>query len=406
MMHKPLLGVKIVDLSMYVAGPAAARMMGEWGADVIKVEPLKGDNNRPAGRMMGMPIDDSNNPHNEVFNANKRSLALDLKQSEGKAILERLLSESNVFLTNFRTRALEELGLDYESVSARHPHIIWCQVTGFGTEGPQANDPGFDTVAFWARSGAMGDLPEKDTAPIPPLIAFGDMLTSETVCAGVGAALYQQARTGRGEKVMVSLYSNASWALGVGVQSTQYGDEYPKTRKNAVSPLVNSYRCADGVWIYMCVIDHERYYNAVMRAIDREDLVDHPLYSDLAACKPVTPELIRVIEEGFQRYDHQEMHRRLTEADVAHSYIDKIKDIIHDAQALENHYVYPYTMRDGSTCIGPATPIKFGTVEDPEHRLSPLVGEHTVEILLEYGYSREEIDALLARKVVGVYAKE
>lgn len=205
---------------------------------------------------------------------------------------------------------------------------------------------------------------------------------------------------------MVSLYSNAIWALGVGVQSTQYGDEYPKTRKNAVSPLVNSYRCADGVWIYMCVIDHERYYNAVMRAIDREDLVDHPLYSDLAACKPVTPELIRVIEEGFQRYDHQEMHRRLTEADVAHSYIDKIKDIIHDAQALENHYVYPYTMRDGSTCIGPATPIKFGTVEDPEHRLSPLVGEHTVEILLEYGYSREEIDALLARKVVGVYAKE
>ena len=367
MMHKPLLGVKIVDLSMYVAGPAAARMMGEWGADVIKVEPLKGDNNRPAGRMMGMPIDDSNNPHNEVFNANKRSLALDLKQSEGKASLERLLSESNVFLTNFRTRALEKLGLDYESVSARHPHIIWCQVTGFGTEGPQANDPGFDTVAFWARSGAMGDLPEKDTAPIPPLIAFGDMLTSETVCAGVGAALYQQARTGRGEKVMVSLYSNA---------------------------------------IYMCVIDHERYYNAVMRAIDREDLVDHPLYSDLAACKPVTPELIRVIEEGFQRYDHQEMHRRLTEADVAHSYIDKIKDIIHDAQALENHYVYPYTMRDGSTCIGPATPIKFGTVEDPEHRLSPLVGEHTVEILLEYGYSREEIDALLARKVVGVYAKE
>lgn len=276
MMHKPLLGVKIVDLSMYVAGPAAARMMGEWGADVIKVEPLKGDNNRPAGRMMGMPIDDSNNPHNEVFNANKRSLALDLKQSEGKAILERLLSESNVFLTNFRTRALEKLGLDYESVSARHPHIIWCQVTGFGTEGPQANDPGFDTVAFWARSGAMGDLPEKDTAPIPPLIAFGDMLTSETVCAGVGAALYQQARTGRGEKVMVSLYSNAIWALGVGVQSTQYGDEYPKTRKNAVSPLVNSYRCADGVWIYMCVIDHERYYNAVMRAIDREDLVDHP----------------------------------------------------------------------------------------------------------------------------------
>ena len=84
MMHKPLLGVKIVDLSMYVAGPAAARMMGEWGADVIKVEPLKGDNNRPAGRMMGMPIDDSNNPHNEVFNANKRSLALDLKQSEGQ----------------------------------------------------------------------------------------------------------------------------------------------------------------------------------------------------------------------------------------------------------------------------------------------------------------------------------
>ena len=403
---KPLEGVKVVDLTTYLAAPTTVRVLGEWGADCIKIESHKGDPARTQGAVFNMPFTDDENLAFDVANLNKKFITLNLKTEKGMEVCYKLLEEADVFVTNTRTKSLVKLGLDYESVSARHPHIIWCQVTGFGTEGPQANDPGFDTVAFWARSGAMGDLPEKDTAPIPPLIAFGDMLTSETVCAGVGAALYQQARTGRGEKVMVSLYSNAIWALGVGVQSTQYGDEYPKTRKNAVSPLVNSYRCADGVWIYMCVIDHERYYNAVMRAIDREDLVDHPLYSDLAACKPVTPELIRVIEEGFQRYDHQEMHRRLTEADVAHSYIDKIKDIIHDAQALENHYVYPYTMRDGSTCIGPATPIKFGTVEDPEHRLSPLVGEHTVEILLEYGYSREEIDALLARKVVGVYAKE
>ena len=403
MMGKPLSGIKVVDFSMYVAGPTAGRMMGEWGADVIKVEPLTGDNNRPAGRMMGMPIDDRNNPHNEMFNANKRSLALNMKSEAGRAVMEKLLSEANIFLTSFRTKALGKMGLDYDAVSQRHPHLIWCQVTGFGTQGPQASNPGFDTVAFWARSGAMGDLPEKDTAPIPPLIAFGDLLTSETLCAGACAALYQQAKTGRGEKVMVSLYSNALWALGVGVQSTQYGDEYPKSRKNAVSPMSNSYCCKDGVWIFMCVIDHERYYNAVMKAIEREDLIDHPVYSDLSTCKLVAPEFIRILEDGFSKWDHNEMHERLTKADVAHSLIHKIKDAIHDEQALANHYVYPYTMRDGSSCIGVAPPIKFGKVEAPEHRLAPLIGEHSVEILRQYGYTEAEIQRLIEEHVVGVY---
>ena len=177
-MFKPLKGVKVIDLTYFVAGPGAARILADWGADVIKVEPGFGDPGRWTGATMSCPTEKDCNPFYTIYNMNKRGIALNLKKDEGKAILDKILETADVFVSSYRTGALKRLGLDYDSLSKKYPHLIWAQINGFGDFGPAKDNAGFDTVAFWARSGAMIDLTEKDTSPINPLIGFGDATTS------------------------------------------------------------------------------------------------------------------------------------------------------------------------------------------------------------------------------------
>lgn len=160
MTNTPLKGIRVVDFTVAGAGPAAGKMLADWGADVIKIEPLDGENGRFTGLTLCMRADEEQNPHEELKDGNKRGIPLNLKDPRGMEVMDKLLSTANIFISNYRLRALTKLGLDYEAMSARHPHIIWGILTGFGTEGPVANNPGFDTVAFWARSGAMIDLCE------------------------------------------------------------------------------------------------------------------------------------------------------------------------------------------------------------------------------------------------------
>ena len=158
-MNQPLKGVKVIDLTYFVAGPGSARILADWGADVIKVEPDFGDPGRKTGATMTMPVDDNaSNPFYSIYNCNKRGISINLKEEKGLEIMDRLLKDANVFISSYRTGALKRLGLDYETMSKKHPHIIWGQINGFGDYGPAKDNPGFDTVAFWARSGAMIDI--------------------------------------------------------------------------------------------------------------------------------------------------------------------------------------------------------------------------------------------------------
>ena len=275
-MLQPLKGVKVIDLTYFVAGPGAARILADWGADVIKVEPSFGDPGRGTGATMSCPIEKDCNPFYTAYNANKRGLSLNLKSEEGKAVLDKLLETADVFVSSYRTGALKRLGLDYDSLSKKFPHLIWAQINGFGDFGPAKDNAGFDTVAFWARSGAMIDITEKDTSPVNPLIGFGDATTSCSLSGGICAALYQKAKTGRGCKVMISLFAQAIWSESAGMVSTQYGDEYPKTRKNPGSPVMDTFKSSDDKWFYMSILEPDRYNNALFKELGREDLVDHP----------------------------------------------------------------------------------------------------------------------------------
>ncbi len=402
MLNKPLDGVKVIDLTYFVAGPGTAKILADWGADVIKVEPSFGDPGRKTGATMTMPVDDNNNPFYSTYNSNKRGLSINLKSEAGIEIMDSLLKEANVFVSSYRTGALKRLGLDYETLSQKHPHLIWAQINGFGDFGPAKDNAGFDTVAFWARSGAMLDIAEKNTTPINPPIGFGDATTSCSLSGGICAALYQQAKTGKGQKVMASLFGQAIWNASSLLASTQYSDVYPKTRTNAISPVINSYRCKDGNWIFLSILEHERYYEALCGLFGREDLLNDVRFMSSEDSKKNAVELIKILDGEFAKFTQNEMVEKLTVADIAHERIQHIKDVVTDEQAIANNYVYEFTSRNGEKTMLAATPIKFGNIEVNMSCDAPLIGEHSDEILRELGYSDETISELIESGTVAI----
>lgn len=403
MLNKPLEGVKVVDLTYFVAGPGTARILADWGADVIKVEPAFGDPGRGTGAGMTCPADNGCNPFYTTYNANKRGLSVNLKSEEGKEIMDRLLGNSDVLVTSYRTGALKRLGLDYESLRDRHPHLIWAQVNGFGDYGPAKDNPGFDTVAYWARSGAMMDIAERDTNPINPPIAFGDSVTSCSLAGGICAALYRKLKTGKGEKVMVSLFGQAIWNVGALIASTQYADEYPKSRKEAISPVINSYQCKDGKWIFLSILEHERYFGTLCgQVLDRADLAEDSRFATTLEAKKNAAQLIGILDGEFKKHTQDEMVERLTKADIAHERIQHVKDVLSDRQAIENQYIFEYANRDGTRTMYAATPVKFGSSRTESACDAPLVGQDSEEILAELGYPGEVVHKLMEDGIVTV----
>lgn len=399
-MNQPLKGVKVIDLTYFVAGPGTGRILADWGADVIKVEPSFGDPGRKTGATMTMPVDDDKiNPFYSVYNLNKRGISINLKSEEGLEIMDKLLSEANVFLSSYRTGALKRLGLDYETLSKKHPHIIWAQINGFGDFGPAKDNPGFDTVAFWARSGAMIDIAERGSI-VNPAIGFGDATTSCSLAGGICAALYEQQKTGKGQKVMVSLFGQAIWNLSALVGSTQFQDIYPKTRKNAISPVINSYKCKDEKWIFLSILEHERYYKDLCGVIERSDLIDDERFSTTLSAKKNAEDLIKIIDEGFAKFTQTEMLEKLIKADIAHEKIQHVQEVLTDPQAIANNYIYEFENRDHSKNMMAMSPVKFNTIDVNIKMDAPKIGEHNDEILEELGYTKKDIEDFYKRNIL------
>lgn len=399
MTDQPLKGVLVVDFGIHGAGSSCGKTLADWGADVIKVEAPNGDASRVSGLQLGLPCTEEDNIHFEMINGNKRSIVIDMKTGEGKRILERLLGRANIFFSNMRLGALKKMGLDYESMSARHPHIIWGHLSGYGLEGPRASEPGFDVVSYWASTGLLMDFSEGGYAPNTAPFGVGDLAAGAMLAGGLAACLYQQVKTGKGQKVMNSLFGHAVWTAGCLMQSTSRGDQFPKSRKQAITPFSNSYRCRDE-WFFIAVMDYPGKFPLLCRMIGREDLAQDPRFATLDAARANETELIGLFDDYFIRHDWAEVDAKLTELDIAHNRIAHFADLAQDEQALANHYVYPFTARGGRTDLIAGTPIKFGRNDAPVHRNAPLLGEHTVEIMRQYGYLDNEINDLLEKKVI------
>ena len=271
---KPLKGIKVVDLTTYMATPATGRVLGEWGADVIKVEAAKGDPLRVTqAAVFNMPMSDEENLAFDMCNLNKRFISLNLKSETGAEVMDKLLADADVFLTNTRTKSLKKMGLDWETLHAKYPKLIMAHGLGYGKKGPEKDDPGFDVTCYMARGGVFGTTVNRGDSPMIPTNGYGDLQASMFLAAGVCAAIIGRNQTGEGEYVTCALQHAAIYALMTGMISAQYGNPYPKSRLEVICPFNNVYTAGDGKSIAMCDPEYDRDYDKIMGLIGREDLI-------------------------------------------------------------------------------------------------------------------------------------
>ena len=401
--YRPLAGVTIVELATFVAGPYSCRIMADWGADVIKVEPPKGDPMRQMGGLLNMPIDENENVAFDQQDANKRSVVLNLKDPDGMAAMHRLLARADVFVTNNREEALVRMGLSYDQLRDRYPRLIYGQISGFGEEGPHKDRPGYDFTSYYARGGISGTLYEKGTSPVMTVAAFGDEQVSMALASGVCAALFNATRTGKGEKVSVNLFQTALSMMGHLIASSQYGkNPYPRSRLDTANPFQAAYPTKDGRWIQGGVNQYDREYARICRLVGRDDLAEDERFNTFQKVKDNARPFMTELDKAFRQKTADEWVAIFEEADLPFEKEALWEEILEDPQAWGDHDLerldgYPEDEKLGTTRILVRTPVNFKNMGLPPYNKGPKLGEHTDAVLGELGYSTEEIKALRAK---------
>ena len=403
---KPFEGLRVVDMSTFIAVPACARYFAEFGAEVIKIEPKGGDvvrfNGVSEGRL-GSPYE---NTTFDLENAHKLGIILNLKAPEGKEILFQLLADADVFLTNWRPQALAKLGLDYDSLRDKFPKLVYGCFTGYGETGPDCDLPGYDFTAFWARSGLLGTLYQKDSEPINLIPGIGDHISGMFMCAGIVTAMYNAQRTGKGDKVSVNLLHSGIFVQGISMQAAQYeglGQVYPISRKNADNPFNNTYKSKDGRFIQLSMPPFDLLYPKFMPLIGREDLVGNPRYTmDSITTNKLHGEFIAIVEEAFAQKTAAEWKEILTKGDIPFSVAQTWEEVLVDEQAWAigafEKVAYPTGER---TMV--RQPVSLESVEPLKYARGPLLGEHSEEILKDLGYTEDQLKEMHAKGIFNVW---
>ena len=376
----PLHGVRVIELGVWVAGPAATGIMADWGADVIKVESAAGDPQRAVFSSVGVRADIPVPPF-EVDNRGKRSVVLDLRDADEVERFHALLDTADVLVSNMRPGALERLGLDHETVCARHPRLVYGLLTGYGLDGPERDRAGYDVGAFWARSGLAHTLVPPGELPPNLRSGMGDHQTGMTLCAGVMAKLVERGRTGRGGLVTTSLLRTGMYSIAwdVGIH-LRFRKRTPTTgRVDNQAPLVNCYQAGDGVGFWLICLEGHRHWPNVLAAIGREDLADDPRFDSNRHRLENTVELIAEFDAVFATQPMDHWQRAFDAHDVWWAPIQSIADLLHDPQA-QSGFV-EMTPREGERAFrAVATPVDFGGYTMRPGPV-PDLGEHTAEVL-------------------------
>ncbi len=402
---KPLEGIKVIELATYLAAPTCARVLGDWGADVIKIEAPAGDIWRKYGINLGTPISPDENPLFDIPNANKKSLVLDLKDPKGMEVLHKLLKQADVFVTNNRLSPLKKMGLDYETLKVKYPRLIYALITGFGEEGPDSERPGFDTVAFWASGGFMADMRINNPGSYPIYTPAGvaDILSGTLLFGGISAALLAREKTGKGDKISTSLFGTAVWGMGIMNTITQEKYQYPYPKKRYESkPTAISYGCADGEWMMISVLEYDRYFRSLCTVLGVPELADDPRFVQEKTM--MIPEnkaaLVKIFEERFATKTAAEWDVLLTKADLVHDRLVHFKEISKSEQAKVNHFIEEVTFGNGTKAWLPRPSICSENMGLPDYNLSHPLGADTKDILTDLGYSAAEINDMQEKKLI------
>lgn len=401
----PLEGIRVLDWTQWQQGPGAAALLGDLGAEVIKIEErVRGDPGRGVAPLRVFEISkDWWNYYFENLNRNKKSITLDLKKEKGKEVLYRLVKKSDVFIHNFRGGVAERLGVDYETLSYYNPKLIYAHATAYGPEGPDALKPGMD-VLFQARSGLMASIGDPHCPPHVAPVGLADQIGASVLVNGILAALLARERTGVGQKVETSGMGSAIWAqIHTIAAVAMINAPIPRRgRKEQANPLWNHYQCQDGKWIMLCMPTPDLYWVNFCKALGREDLATDPRFKDGFKIAENHRELINILDDIFMTKPRDEWLKIFDEAgDFIVGPVNTPYEVCNDPQVIANQYITEFDHPSYGRIRVMGIPIRFSRTPCKLRLPAPELGQHTEEVLLEIGeYSWEEIEKLREEEVI------
>ena len=385
-------GLKVVDFSTFIAGPGAAVILSDFGAEVIKVEPPQGDAWRAGNKLPIEPIADE--PYQwHLSNRNKRGITLDLKSPSAHTVLFELANWADVFIVNTPHDARKHLGLEYDQVSGWNPRLIYADLTGFGEHGPDAGLPGFDLTAYWARSGLLSLTRDAGAPPTWPVSGSGDNATAVGIYSAIVTALYRRERTGKGSYVSTSLLASGVWAASVMVGGALAGAKQPPMhdRAHPANAGANVYRSSDNSW-FVLALQPAKVLN-FLKAIGRTDILADPRFSDPAKVVAKMAELTAIFDGIFASESMAHWAAIFAEVNVTFGVVNGPEDVINDPQLVANDIVVPLEGA-GALTQTISSPFTVHGVDKVPARRGPGLGEHTDEILGELGFDAKSIASL------------
>ncbi len=399
-----LSGIKVLEIATFVFGPGATVIMSDFGAEVIKIEaPGIGDPYRYTHKAPPFVAHDFAYMWQQD-NRNKRSIALDMKTPVGREILMQLVRQADVLVTNFPPNVLERLKIRYEDLKPENDKLIYAQITGYGEKGPDANKPGYDATAYWARTGLMDMVRTAESDPALSVAAMGDNPSAMTMFAGVMTALYQRERTGKGAKVSSSLMANGLWAASAVLTGILAGAQ-PMQRLSCRAPrngLLNHYQTRDDRWILLVVLQEEKNWPPFAAAIEREDLLSDPRFAEKNVRHANAQELANIIGPIFRSQDYAVWEKCLMAHNVTFSLVQTIEEAANDPQALLNGMIVDVEGHTYGKGQAISTPFWVQGSDKVPAKVGPELGANGPDVLRELGYDEAAIKRMIADKVIAV----
>ncbi len=402
-MSKPLAGVRVLEVAAWTFVPAAGAILADLGAEVIKVEPPTGDPQRALKNLLNL---DKNgpNPFNEIPNRGKRSITVDLAKPAGRNVLLKIAASCDVFLTSYLPAVRAKLGLDVDDVRAVNPRIIYARGTGWGSHGPMRDTGGYDLAAGWATSGFAKRMLDSigDDAPPSQPPAFFDLQGGTTLAGAISTALFKRERTGEPSVVDVSLMSVGMWAMSPDLVGAPYQDTpMLPNRTSPGNPLTNWYRTSDDRWLYLVLLQADRFWGELCAVMQRPDLVDDERFANMGVRYVNREECVRVLDGIFASATLAEWTRRLDGFSGVWAPVLDVKEVHNHVQIEPNAMLPKLTDNEGIEFRIVASPMSFDEQPTAPQGAAPELGQDTETILMDAGMDWDEISALREAGTLG-----
>jgi crotonobetainyl-CoA:carnitine CoA-transferase CaiB-like acyl-CoA transferase len=398
-------GLKVIEMATYVAAPAAGAMLRDWGAEVIKVEPLNGCPMRRffEGMKSNVPIE--GNPIFTLDNRGKKGISINTSDEKGAKIVRELIKDADIFLTNVRPKSLESANLNHEELHKINPKLIYCSLTGYGLDGEERNRPGFDVAAYWSRSGMAHLTQRKGEEPLPIRTASGDHITAISTVSGILAAVYERTQTGKGKVVETSLLRTGIYSVSSDMALQLKFGRVPSTKKRdeQINPIFNFFKTKDDRWICLSPRAGGDYdLPKVVRALGKEDWLENEKFNTNQARRENAKEFIEEMDRAFSQYTMAEWGEKLDAQDLIWSPVQNLKEVSKDKQAIASGAFSEVEDQDCDENYSTvSSPVKFHNSDDSPKGPAPKLGQDNFEVLKGLGINEEEINNLIDDGIVG-----